>query len=568
MSARRLGFGGCLAVILVALASLLGAASASAQTFTVTNLANTGAGSLREAVKEADALAGADTVGFAAGLSGTITLSGDGLQITDSLDIEGPGPNQIEVAQSSAERVIHINLAAPGAVTISGLHIDGGTAPASGNHANYGGDILNDQTNAVAALTIVDSLITGGKAPSDGGGIESFESPLTLISSTVAGNTAAVSGGVEMGGSAGYKIEDSTISGNFAEDQTGGLEGPLEGADGLIEGSTISGNITAGDEGGLDVYAYKSGHFTMRNSTVAGNVAEGNVGLGNGGGLVLGTDTTGTVSLESSTIAANRAEGDAPFGDGGGILANPSNISLQNTIVAGNRSLNGPDIYGSAGAAFSLIGNAAGTELIETGPGSNLIGVDPQLGPLAANGGPTATMALPPTSPAVNRGGSALTTDQRGDPRPVIYPGVSLSSAPGANGSDIGAYELSSPPATGGPPPPPVAPVLPTPAVKGPPRVRISCPKGARPDGCLFTLQVVSKKPRKAKGKGRGANPPLLESVVAKARLRAGKSALLTLAPKPRFAAKLDAAKKLLVRETKTVDGVTRTTYRRLKVVG
>jgi hypothetical protein len=543
------------------------AAPAAAQNFTVTNLENSGAGSLREAVKEADALSGPDTIGFAAGLSGTITLSGDGLQITDPVDIEGPGPAQIEVAQSSLERVIHITLTSPGAVTISGLHIDSGTAPPSGNHANYGGDILNDQTNVGADLTIVDCLITGGTAPSDGGGIESFKGQLTLVASIVSGNHAAVSAGIEAGGSTGYTIVDSTISGNVAEDEIGALGGSVDGADGLIEGSTISGNVTGGDDGGAEIYADDSGHFTMRNSTVAGNVAEGHQGLGNGGGLVLGTDATGTISLESSTVAANRAEGDAPFGDGGGILANPGNVSLQNTIVAGNSALDGPDLYGSPGAAFSLIGNSSDATLAEVVSGSNLIGVDPQLDPLADNGGPTETMALPASSPAVNKGGGTLSTDQRGDPRPVVYPGVALSSVPGANGADIGAYELQ-PPASP-PPPPPSASAL---AAKGPLRVRVSCPKSAKPGGCRFALQVVSGKPRKVKGKGKGGHaktvPPIPESAVATAKLGPGKSALVTLAPKAKFAGKLDAATRVLVRQVETVGGAKRTSYRRLNTVG
>jgi hypothetical protein len=567
-----------LALAAVALLLLALAGVAQAQTFTVTNLNDSGVsgdGSLRGELAAANAAPGADTIAFAAGLSGTIDLSGNGLQVTDPVDLEGPGPAQITVVQSSLNRVIHVNLGSPGAVTISGLHIEGGTAPNSGNHANYGGDILNDTTNAIAALTIVDSVISGGRAPSDGGGVESFDAPLTLLSSTVSGNHAAVGGGIEAGGDAGFTIQGSTISGNSAEIEAGGLNGSVEGADGLIEGSTISGNISKEDEGGAAVYADKSGSLTLRNSTVAGNVAEGNGGLGNGGGLVLGTDATGTISLQSSTVAANHAGGHAPFGDGGGILANPSNVSLQNTIVAGNSSLNGPDVYGSFSAAFSLIGNPSGATPSETVAASDLIGVDPQLGLLQDNGGPTQTMALAPGSPAVNKGGGALTVDQRGDARPVIYPGVPLSSAVGANGADIGAYELAAPatPVTSSPSTAPTGtnqPPPPTMTTKSlhPPRVRVSCPKSAVPTGCRFTLQVFSTKPRKPKrGHGRAAKL-VAESLVATANVRPGKSAEPTLIPKPKFAAKLDAAKSLLVREVATIGGKRSVSYRRMNVVG
>jgi hypothetical protein len=64
------------------------------------------------------------------------------------------------------------------------------------------------------------------------------------------------------------------------------------------------------------------------------------------------------------------------------------------------------------------------------------------------------------------------------------------------------------------------------------------------------------------------AEKPTPESAVAKVKLNAGHSVLVTLKPKPKFAARLAAATKLLVREVETVKGGTHTTYRRLKVVG
>jgi hypothetical protein len=126
-------------------------------------------------------------------------------------------------------------------------------------------------------------------------------------------------------------------------------------------------------------------------------------------------------------------------------------LTLDNTIVAGNEAGEkiGQDIDSEEGTvltAFSLIGDASVGFLAETVPGSDLVGIkDPQLGALAPNGGPTATMALAPTSPAINRGSSALASDQRGLPRPVAYPGIADSSVPGADGADIGAYELQAP---------------------------------------------------------------------------------------------------------------------------
>jgi YVTN family beta-propeller protein len=88
------------------------------------------------------------------------------------------------------------------------------------------------------------------------------------------------------------------------------------------------------------------------------------------------------------------------------------------------------------------------------------------------------------------------------------------------------------------------------------PGVKVKCPKRAKPKACKFKLQAISKK---RKGK--------VESATAKAKLKAGKSKIISLKPKKKFRTKLASAKKILVRETVTIQGAKRTSYRRLKVV-
>lgn len=413
------------------------APGAQGQVFTVTNLSDSGVagdGSLRGEVVAANASSGVDTVNFASGLSGTITLGGNGLQITDPIDIEGPGPAQITVAQSTANRVVHIALPIVGAVRLAGLHIAGGSAPNSGAFpAGAGADILNE--NAHAALTVANSVISGGQAAEGGGGIDS-EGPLTLVASSVTGNHAGFDGGILA--REGFTIQASTISGNSAGTYTGGLYAQQVSGTGAIEASTISGNTASAEAGGVELNATGSAGIRISNSTVSGNTAGGNAG-----GIFMSTYTSATVSIEGSTIADNHANG----GDGGG-LRTYATLELDDTIVAGNTATGvGPDIYASSGhslsTAFSLIGNPTGETNKEVLPGSDLVGVDPQLGPLQDNGGPTQTMAPSPTSPAVNKGAAfGLATDQRGLPRPVAYPGVASSAAPGADGADIGAFEL------------------------------------------------------------------------------------------------------------------------------
>jgi Ca2+-binding RTX toxin-like protein len=159
---------------------------------------------------------------------------------------------------------------------------------------------------------------------------------------------------------------------------------------------------------------------TLTNVTISGNSA-----AEEGGGLV----AYEPVSLNNVTITGNTAnsDGDAS-GDGGGIVQAGGAITIRNSIVAGNVDGGGeaPDCSGPvASGGHNILGSGAGCSGF-TGVG-DLVGVDPLLGPLADNGGPTPTHALLKGSPAVDAGGTdCAPTDQRGLPR----------------NCDVGAYEL------------------------------------------------------------------------------------------------------------------------------
>jgi hypothetical protein len=139
-----------------------------------------------------------------------------------------------------------------------------------------------------------------------------------------------------------------------------------------------------------------------------------------------------------STISGN-------FSDAGGGIYNgfaPSIANIRNTIIAGNTFLiagifpGGPDVGGILNSlGHNLIGDGSGgrgyaaTDLV----GTSARRINPRLGPLQDNGGPTQTMALLPGSPAIGAGGpSDSEWDQRG-------PGFART----VNGTtDIGAYEV------------------------------------------------------------------------------------------------------------------------------
>jgi hypothetical protein len=204
----------------------------------------------------------------------------------------------------------------------------------------------------------------------------------------------------------------------------------------------VSGNTGTSYGGGIGVYR-PGKPSVISASTISGNHSPSAGGSsGYAGGINVDTYDAHPLKIVGSTISGNDA---TKLGGGLHVYSQSGYgpVELDDTIVAGNSAPTGPDISGPANSAFSLIQNTSGATVSETVPGSDLTGVDPQLGPLQDNGGPTQTMALAPTSPAVDKGAAfGLNADQRGVQRPIDFPSIPNSSAPGADGSDIGAFEL------------------------------------------------------------------------------------------------------------------------------
>jgi len=189
----------------------LAAPSADAATFNVTNLNDSGAGSLRQAVLDANANAGADVITFQSGLSGTITLTTGELDLYDAVDIQGPGPATLSVSGNNASRVFYIYSPANGPidVTISGLTITGGNDPSEG------GGIVDFSEN----LTLDNDVITNNTTDGFGGGVakEQLAGTLTVLNSTISGNHAGSGGGIYLySADAPVTIQDSVISNNTA----------------------------------------------------------------------------------------------------------------------------------------------------------------------------------------------------------------------------------------------------------------------------------------------------------------------------------------------------------------
>jgi CSLREA domain-containing protein len=305
-----------------------------------------------------------------------------------------------------------------GTLNLTGVRVTGNRAGEGGcscaqsilgGRGGNGGGIFNDGTltlvnssvtnNAAGTGGLGNLLTSGGGQGGAGGGIYNTGS-LSIVSSTISGNRSGVAGA--FGGKAGLGA---------------GIYGA--GATNVITNSTLSGN-SVGPCPNPDI-------ISNGNPTSCG----GHIAFG--GGLY----ATAAVTVSSSTIAFNIAD------EGGGIYQNgAANVTLRNTIVARNSATTGADLRNTfSSEGFNLIQNTGNATINQTqNTGSNLTAVDPNLGPLAANGGPTETHSLRFDSPALDKGNSfGVLTDQRGLPRPIDLP--SFNNAANGDASDIGAVE-------------------------------------------------------------------------------------------------------------------------------
>ena len=199
---------------------VLGGGPAGAATFEVTTLNSTGDGSLAAAIELANAAPGADTITFAPGLTGTIAMP-EGVTITDSVLITGPGADVLSLSGGGTHRVLDIS--AIGSVTISGLTIADGFTDADFFPGTGAGIRAN-----VGSLALVDDALTNNTVRSpvggEGGGVYFLGGDLAIAGSTFSGNRAAVDGGaVHVGSnSTTASIAGSTFTGNASPAGRGG----------------------------------------------------------------------------------------------------------------------------------------------------------------------------------------------------------------------------------------------------------------------------------------------------------------------------------------------------------
>jgi hypothetical protein len=322
------------------------------------------------------------------------------------------------------------------------LSVTGGTIEDNSTHGIGGAGIDNAAvTDRVATLQVTGATIRNNRANGGdhteglGGGIQNSlfrgvvqaTARVTLTRTVLTGNTAVNGGGISSG---------LDVPGTYLLD--------LALSQGEISGNTAAGNgFQMGNGGGLYLV---NGSTSVANTTLSGNVASGKgsdvSGLGGGvmnAGLSGGT---GSLVLSAVTLASNRASN-----RGGGLFMAPfdghANARFQGTLVASNTAPVGAGCAAFAGAIISDGSNLEWGNSCQLTSATDRVNLNPRLGLLLANGGPTRTHALLPGSPAIDTGdGDACDSapiggiDQRGTVRPF-----------GAT-CDIGAYEARWAPTT------------------------------------------------------------------------------------------------------------------------
>jgi hypothetical protein len=352
---------------------------------------------------------------------------------------------------------------------------------------------------AAGSLSLTNSVLFDNRAADSGGGVGGggiyvaggkVAIDYTALSSNSAsgyfdGAAPSLGGGIYVAGGT-VSIDHTTLSNNFAvggngadENECefvcygGGPGGPGRGgaiyeAEGSVSvnNSTLSNNHAVGGSGGNSIGAFggvggpgeggsiyvAGGTLQVFQNTLSGNGSGGGTGgegwcddCGGTGGNGLGGSLTifgGSVEVQHSTLTLNQSTGGAPGsgaragqGTGGGLALTRGTLRARNTILAGNTATTtAPDVSGNLNSSgHNLIGNSTGGSGYDS---TDLLDVDPLLGPLQNNGGPTFTHALLFGSPAIDAGDNtdAPELDQRGPGFPRIVNGI----------IDIGAFEFQA----------------------------------------------------------------------------------------------------------------------------
>lgn len=333
------------------------------------------------------------------------------LAVQNGLLADGSASSQV-VGVLGTSDIVQFDASLSGTIVVTNKTLSNTALTKSFELRGPGANVLtiqNNTGNTARFLTLdqgnftVSGLTISQFDPNANGGAISLQNIASLTVDRVwfVDNKAKAFGGAIDSTTTGVLIvTNSTFTGNSAVNSNGGAIWADNAV--TITNSTFSGN-SAGNEGGA--IRIGGGTTTIRSSTIVNNTA-----VNGGGGISI--DGTAKLTLVSSIVALNTVGGNPED-----INGNVPMMGSTNNLVGTNKSLTGI----TNGAAGNIIGS----------PGSE---INPIIGPLQNNGGPTPTHALLAGSPAINKGIAitGVTNDQRGFARVV-------GLAP-----DIGAFETTA----------------------------------------------------------------------------------------------------------------------------
>ena len=360
-------------------------------TFTVRNLHDAGAGSLRDAIDQANDAPDADEIVFKAGLHGKLNLNSV-LEITDSVTIDGPG--RLTISGQGKTQLFAING--------DGLEVSISDFLLKKGRAESGGAIAIDNPNGIVTIarcTFEKNVAAGARGDAE-----------TLDGGSAAGGALYVAAGA-------LDLKNSTLSGNQARGGNGFTETRTYD-DGYGGEVTYDVEYAGGNAVGGALFVDAAATANISESTIKFNAAIGGRGLNTstayGGGIV----NLGEVTISSSKIKRNEAFG-ASLAEGGGLF-NGGTASLDEVIVAGNQLGAIEGAKGASVAGGGIFNGDGQTLTIQNSTISGNVGI-------ASNGYRGADGAKGYNGPDGGDG-------PNGDPGSVGYDGYAGYS--GGNGSD------------------------------------------------------------------------------------------------------------------------------------
>ncbi len=389
--ARRVA-AGAVAVALSVGGVLVGASPANAAAFEVTSTADSGAGSLREAIGLANASAGADVITFQSGL-GDITLTSGAITVTGPLTLAGPGPNALSIVRSGSFDMFTVALVETGDVEASGLDFIGNSLTDSGRaivvvatdpglenlvltNTRFGGFASADEGGAVAVyaagggVTVTDSQFALNSSTFPGGAlyVGTIEDALQIAGSEFTGNSASEGGAVFANAVGAFVVEGSTFEENSAAVHGGAIALSSAAAASGIRLSTFRDNLVGAEGntealGGAIYIALIPGgiQFDISRTAVLGGVVVEGSSQSFGGGLFV-DQTDGTLLVDSSTFASAQFVPNAGSSSGEGLSIALCDVAEPGTVRVINSTFD--ETSGSENYAIHACVNAGEIEIL------------------------------------------------------------------------------------------------------------------------------------------------------------------------------------------------------------